>query len=165
MNVQQLAIGQRRFEKLALNGVRLALAAGCSALGCGLLFLPRIAEDLARGGYGFRFRILVGAFHLAGGIALLLPHFAARVARVLGLFVAGVAVYLLAKGEGVMTIEPALLALVLLLFGLWLRLRHQADVTVWRKCLLATPSRRQFKVVRLFQTLAIGTSNVTLHRN
>jgi hypothetical protein len=99
------------------------------------LFLPWIADDLARGGYGAGFRILLGASHLAGGIALLLPHLAERVARVLGLFVAGVTVYLLVKGGGVIAIEPALMALVLLLFGLWLRLRHRADVMAWREML------------------------------
>jgi hypothetical protein len=126
---------RRRFEKLALNGSRLALAGIFTALGCGLLFVPWVAEDLARGGYGPGFRLLLGASHLAGGIALLLPHLAEKVALVLGPFVAGVTVYLLAEGEGIMTVEPALMAFVLLLFGAWLRLRHRADMTAWREML------------------------------
>ena len=135
MDVQQPGIRHRRPEKLALNGLRFVLAVVFSALGCGLLFVPRVAEDLARGGYGPGFRFLLGASHLAGGIALLLPHLAEKVAIVLGLFVAGVTVYLLAEGEGVMTVEPALMAFVLLLFGAWLRHRHRADVTAWREML------------------------------
>jgi hypothetical protein len=135
MDVHQLGIGHRRFEKLALNGLRLALAGIVTAMGCGLLFVPRVALDLASGGYGPGFRILLGAFHLAGGIALLLPQLAEKVAVVLGLFVAGVTVYLLAVGAGVITVEPALMAFTLLLFGAWLRLRHRADVTAWREML------------------------------
>ncbi len=135
MEVQRLGFGHRRFDKLALNGVRLALAGSVAALGFGLLFVPRVALDLARGGYGSGFRILLGALHLAGGIALLLPQLAEKVAGVLGLFVAGVTVYLLAARAGVMTVEPALVALTLLLLGAWLRLRHRADITVWHEML------------------------------
>jgi hypothetical protein len=135
MDVHQLGIGHRRYEKLALNGLRLALAGIVTALGCSLLFVARVAEDLARDGYGPGFRILLGAFHLAGGIALLLPQLAEKVAVVLGLFVAGVTVYLLAVGAGVITVEPALMAFTLFLFGAWLRLRHRADVTAWREML------------------------------
>ena len=135
MDVQQLGIRHRRPEKLALNGLRLVLAIVISTLGCGLLFVPRVAEDLARGGYGPGFRFLLGASHLAGGIALLLPHLAEKVALVLGPFVAGVTVYLLAEGEDTMTVEPALMAFVLLLFGAWLRFRHRADVTAWHEML------------------------------
>ena len=105
-------------EKLALSGLRLALAGIFMALGCGLLFVPRVAEDLARGGYGPGFRILLGALHLAGGLALLLPQLAEKAAVVLGLFVAGVTVYLLAVGAGVITVEPALMAFALLIRGL-----------------------------------------------
>ena len=76
MDVHQLGVRHRRSEKLALNGLRLVLAAGFSELACGLLFVPRLAEILARGGYGPGFRFVVGATHLAGGIALLLPHLA-----------------------------------------------------------------------------------------
>ncbi len=135
MDVHRLGIGHRRFEKLALNGLRLVLAGSFAALGCGLLFVPRVAQDLARGGYGPGFRILLGALHLAGGVALLLPQLAKKVAGVLGLFVSGVTVYLLAVGAGVITVEPALVAFTLLLFGAWLRLRHRADVTAWREML------------------------------
>jgi hypothetical protein len=116
MDVHQPGIGHRRFEKLTLNGLRLALAGLFTALGCGLLFVPRVAEDLARGGCGRGFRILLGAFHLAGGIALLLPQLAEKVV-VLGLFVAGFTVYLLAVGAGVITVEPALLAFTLFCSG------------------------------------------------
>jgi hypothetical protein len=130
-----LGIRHRRSEKLALNGVRLFLTVIFSALGCGLLFVPQVAADLARGGYGPGFRILLGASHLAAAIALLLPHLAEKVALVLGAFIAGVTVYLLAEGEGIMTIEPAVMAFVLLLFGAWLRLRHRADVTAWHEML------------------------------
>ncbi len=135
MDVHQPGIGHRRVEKLALNGLRLALAGILTTLGCGLLFAPEIAADLARGGYGPRFRILLGVFHLAGGIALLLPQLAEKVAVALGLFVAGVTVYLLAEGAGVITVEPAAMAFVLFLFGAWLRLRHRADITAWREML------------------------------
>jgi hypothetical protein len=135
MNVHQLGLRHRRPEKLALNGLRLVLAVVFSALGCVFLFVPWIAEDLARGGYGPGVRFLLGASHLAGGIALLVPHLAEKVAMVLGLFVAGLTVYLLAEGEDTMTVEPALMAFVLLLFGAWLRLRHRADVKAWREML------------------------------
>ena len=96
---------------------------------------PGLLNNLARGGYGPGFRILLGAFHLAEGIALLLLRFAEKVAVVLGLFVAGDTFYLLAVGAGVITVEPALMALTLFLFGAWLRLRHRADVTAWREIL------------------------------
>jgi hypothetical protein len=135
MDVQQPGIRHRRPEKLALNGLRLVLAIVISTLGCGLLFVPRVAEDLARGGYGPGFRFLLGASHLAAGIALLLPHLAEKTALVLGLLVAGVTVYSLAEGEGITPAEPALMAFVLLLFVAWLRLRHRADVTAWREML------------------------------
>ena len=65
----------------------------------------------------------------------MLPQLAEKVAVVLGLFVAGVTVYLLAVGAGVITVEPALMAFTLFLFGAWLRLRHRADVTAWREML------------------------------
>ena len=135
MDVHLLGIRHRRSEKLALNGSRLVLAVVFSALGCGLLFVPWVAEDLARGRYGPGFRFLLGASHLAGGIALLLPHLAEKVALVLGPFIAGVTVYLLAEGEDTMAFEPALMAFVLLLLGAWMRLRHRADVTAWREML------------------------------
>ena len=135
MDVHLLGIRHFRSEKLALNGSRLVLAVVFSALACGLLFVPRVAEDLARGGYGPGFRFLLGASHLAGGIALLLPHLAEKVALVLGPFIAGVTVYLLAEGEDTMAFEAALMAFVLLLLGAWMRLRHRADVTAWREML------------------------------
>ena len=135
MNVYHAGIRHRRFESLALNGLRLSLAAGFLVVGCGLLFVSRVAEDLARGGYGSGFRFFLGASHLAAGVALILPDLAEKVALVLGPFVAGVTVYLLAEGEGIMTVEPALTAFVLLLFGAWLRLRHRADVTTWHEML------------------------------
>jgi hypothetical protein len=50
-------------------------------------------------------------------------------------FIAGVTVYLIAEGEGIMTVEPALMAFVLFLFGAWLRLRHRADLTAWHEML------------------------------
>src|SRR3954447_23315580 len=125
MDVHQLGYRHRRPEKLALNGLRLVLAVVFSALGCSLLFVPRVAGDLARGGYGPGFRSLLGASHLAAGIALLAPRLAEKTALVLGLFVAGVTVDSLAEGEGITTAEPALMAFVLLLFGAWLRLRHR----------------------------------------
>jgi hypothetical protein len=135
MGSQRIGIAHRRFEKLALNGMRLALAGSFTALGGGLLFVPRVALDLARSGYGPGFRILLGAMHLAAGIALLLPQLAEKVAVVLGLFVTGVTVYLLAVGAGLITVEPALMAFTLLLLGAWLRLRHRADMTAWREML------------------------------
>jgi hypothetical protein len=76
MDVHQFGIRHRRSEKLALNGLRLVLAAGFSELACGLLFVQRLAEVLARGGYGPGFRFHLGVSQLAGGIALLLLHLA-----------------------------------------------------------------------------------------
>ena len=134
MDVHQLSIRHRRSEKLALNGLRLLLAVVFFALGCGLLFTHRVTANLASA-YGPGLPVLLGAAHLGGGIALLLPHLAEKVAVVLGAFVAGVAVYLLADGERVMAVEPAVMAFVLLLFGAWLRLRHRADLTAWREML------------------------------
>ena len=135
MDVHQLGIGHRHFEKLALNGLRLALAGIFMALGCGLLFVPGLLKTWHAAGYGPGFRILLGAFHLAGGLALSLPQLAEKAAVVLGLFVAGVTVYLLAVGAGGVTVEPALMAFTLFLFGAWLRLRHRADMTTSRKML------------------------------
>src|SRR5262249_42995153 len=132
MDVHQLRIRQRRSEKLALSGLSLVLAVVLSALGCGCLFVPLSAEGLARGGYGPGFWVLLGASHLAGGITLLVSRLAEKVALVLGLFVAGVAAYLLSVGEGILTGRPALMAFALLLFGAGLRLRHRADVTAWQ---------------------------------
>jgi hypothetical protein len=135
MNVQQLGIRHRRSEKLAYNGLRLVLAVVFSALGCALLFVPGVTEGLARGGYGPGFRFLLGVCHLAGGIALLLSRIVERVAFVLGLVVAGITVYLLAEGKGIVTIEPTVVAFVLLMFGAWLRFRRRAEVTAWREML------------------------------
>jgi hypothetical protein len=67
------------------------------------------------------------------GIALPLPHLAEKVALVLGPFGPGVTVYLLGEGEDTPTVEPALMAFLLLLFGTWLRLRHRADATAWHE--------------------------------
>jgi hypothetical protein len=135
MDAHQLRIRHRRLEKLALSGLGLVLAVVFSALGCGFLFVPRVAEDLARGGYGPAFRFLLGAFHLAGGVTLLVPHLAEKVALVLGFSVAGVAVYWLAEGEGIMTGGPAFIAFGLLLFGAGLRLRHRTDAKAWHEML------------------------------
>ena len=60
----------------ALPPLRLVLAAGFSELACGLLFVPRLAEVLARGVYGPGFRFHLGVSQLARGIALLLQHLA-----------------------------------------------------------------------------------------
>ena len=49
-------------------------------------------------------------------------------------FIAGVTFYLIAVGEGIMTVEPAL-AFVPLLFDAWLRLCHRADLTAWHEML------------------------------
>lgn len=135
MDSHQLRIRHRRPEKLALSGLRLVLAVVLSALGCGLLFVARVAEDLARGGHGPGSWYLFVASHLAGGIALLAPSLAEKVALVLGLFVAGVAAYLLSEGEAIMTGGAALMAFALLLFGAGLQLRHRADVTAWHQML------------------------------
>jgi hypothetical protein len=67
MDVHPLGNRDRRSEKLALNGLRMVLAVVFSALGWGFLFAPRLAEDLAHGGYGTGFRYLLGASHLAVG--------------------------------------------------------------------------------------------------
>ena len=135
MNVHQLGIGHRRSEKLAFNGLRLVLAVIFSALGCALLFVPGVAEGLARGGYGPGFRFLLGVCNIAGGIALLLSRLVEKVALVLGLLVAGITVYLVTRGDGIVTFEPTVVALVLLLFGAWLRFRRRAEVTAWREML------------------------------
>ena len=135
MTVHQLGIRHRRSEKLAFNGLRVVLAVVFTALGCGLLFVPRVAEVLARGGYDPGFRFLLGVCHLAGGIALLHSRLVEKIALVLGLLVAGITVYLLTEGEGIVTIEPTVVAFVLLLFGAWLRFRRRAEVTAWREML------------------------------
>jgi hypothetical protein len=135
MNVHQLGVGHRRSKKLAFNGLRLVLGVVFSALGCALLFVPGVAEGLARGGYGPGFRFLLGACNLAGGSALLLSRLVEKVALVLGLLVAGITVYLLTEGAGIVTFEPTVVAFVLLLFGAWLRFRRRAEVTAWREML------------------------------
>src|SRR5262245_19965208 len=135
MDAHQLRIRHRRSEKLALSGLSLVLAVVLSALGCGFLFVPRVAANLPSGGYRAGFWFLLGASYFAGGIALLAPRRAEKVALVLGLFVASVAAYLLSVGEGIMMGVSALMAFALLLFSAGLRLRHRADVTVWREML------------------------------
>jgi hypothetical protein len=135
MDAHQLRIRQRRSEKLALSGLSLVLAVVLSALGCGFLFMPLIAEGLAHDGYGPGLRYLLGAIHLAGGIALLVSRLAEKAALVLGLFVSGVPAYLLWVGEGSVTGGPALMAFALLLLGASLRLRHRDDVTAWHEML------------------------------
>jgi hypothetical protein len=135
MDVHQLRIRQRRSEMLALSGLSLVLTVVLSALGCGLLFIPLSAESFARDGYGPAFRFLLGVSHVVGGITLLVPHLAEKVALVLGLFVAGDAAYLLSVGEGIMAGGPALVALAVLLLGAGLQLRHRADVTAWHEML------------------------------
>jgi hypothetical protein len=135
MDVHRLRIRQRRSEKLALSGLSLVLAIVLSALGCGFLFMPLSAEGLERGGYGPGFWFLLGASYLGGGITLLVSRLAEKAALGLGLFVAGVAAYLLSVGEGTRTGGPVLMAFALLLFGAGLRLRHRADVRAWHEML------------------------------
>ncbi len=135
MHVHQIGIGHRRSERLAFEGLRLVLAVVFSALGCALLFVPGVAEGLARSGYGAGFRFLLGVCNIAGGIALLLSRLVLKVALVLALLVAGITVYLLAESEGIVTIEPTVVAIVLLLFGAWLRFRRRAEATAWRAML------------------------------
>src|SRR5262245_50434226 len=135
MDAHQLRIRHRRSEKLALSGLCLILAVVLSAFGWGFLFVPRFATNVPRGGCRAGFSLLLGASQFAGGIALLAPRRAEKVALVLGLFVAGVAAYLLSEGEGIMTGMSALMAFALLLFSAGLRLRHRADVTAWHEML------------------------------
>jgi hypothetical protein len=135
MDAHQLRIRHRGSEKLALSGLTLVLAVVLSALGCGFLFVPRVADDLARGRHGPSFSLLLGASYVAGGIVLLATRRAEKVALVLGTFVAGVAAYLLSEGEGIMTGGPALMAFALLLLVAGLRLCHRADVTTWHEML------------------------------
>jgi hypothetical protein len=118
MDAHQLGIRHRHLEKLALNGLRAILAVVLSVLGCGLLFVPCVAEELAYGGYGPGFRFLLGASHLAGGTALLLPHLAERV------------------------------ALVFLLFGVCSRLRHRGDVAVRNEMLSRYADRADSRAPR-----------------
>jgi hypothetical protein len=135
MNSRQQRIRRRRSEMLALRGLRWVLAIVLLTLGCGFWFAPRLAEALAHGEFGPGFGLLLGATHLAGGIALLVPRLAARTALVLGLFIAGITVPLVESGQNISTGGPALMAFALLLLGAGSRLRHRADLAAWREML------------------------------
>ena len=135
MNSYRLRARRRQTEKLALSSLRVLLAVAFLAMGCGFLFAPGIAEDLARIKFGPEFRWLLGAAHLAGGMALLIPRMAKEASLWLGLFVAVVTFFLHAAGAGIRPAGPAVLVLVLLLFGVCLRLRHRVDLSDWHEML------------------------------
>jgi hypothetical protein len=136
MDAHQLVNRHRRAERLALGGLGLILAVVFSAVAFGCFFETRVAEDLARNGYGAGFRILLGSLLLVGMIALIAPRLADKAALVLGLLVAGGVAYLLANGEDVMAgVPPLLLASALFLFVACCRLRHRADMSTWTEFL------------------------------
>jgi hypothetical protein len=122
--------------KFALAIVGPALAAVLLALGFGLLFDPRAAEDLARIGLRPSLRLLLGVSHLAGGAALLAPSLTEPVSILLGLVVSGMAMYLLALGQGVMAGGPALTAVVLVTYGVSKGLRRRTAELSWHRMLL-----------------------------
>ena len=128
-------VSRRRAARLALAVVGPALAAVLLALGFVLLFDTRAAGDLARMGIGPGLRVLLGVSHLAGGVALLIPSLAKPVSILLGLAVSGMAVYLLALGQGVMAGGPALTAVVLVVFGVSRGLRQRAAELSWHRML------------------------------
>jgi hypothetical protein len=138
MRSQHQWIRHRRTERLALLGLRCALAVVLATLGSGLWLAPHVAEGLGRVEFGPGFARSLGASLLTGGITLLVPRLAVRAAFILGLSIAGVTVSLPEAGERV---SPdaiafmALMALALLTLGAALRLRHRADAAAWYEML------------------------------
>ncbi len=127
---------RRRAARLALAVAGTVLAAVLLALGFGLLFDPRVAENLARIGIGPALRLLLGVSHLAGGVTLLAPSLTERASILLGLAVSGMAVYLFVLGQGVMAGGPALTAVVLVAYGVSTGFSHRAAELSWHKMLL-----------------------------
>lgn len=129
------AVSRRRAARLVSAAVGPVLAALLLALGFGLLFDPRAAEDLIRLGIGPGLRPLLGVSHLAGGVALLVPSLAEPVSVLLGLVVSGMAMYLLALGQVVMAGGPTLTAISLVVFGLSRGLHQRAAELRWHRML------------------------------
>jgi hypothetical protein len=129
-------VSRQRAARRALAVVGPALAGVLLALGFGLLLDSRVVEDLARIGVVPSLRLLLGVFHLAGGLALLAPSLTELVSILLGLVVSGTAVYLLALGQGVMAGGPALMAVVLVAYGVATGLRHRATEMCRHRMLL-----------------------------
>ncbi|WP_435010712.1 hypothetical protein P12x_001991 [Tundrisphaera lichenicola] len=122
---------RRRRERLGLTGSGMALAAGFLAYGVALLSLPQISSDLAAGGFDPRIRYVLGFAHLAGGLALLIPRLASKVALPLGLLMVGVSIWIPPRIDLLQSCAPIFMAAgVLLLAGSW-RLRIQADRDLW----------------------------------
>jgi hypothetical protein len=131
MNVHPLGIRHRRFGRRALSALSATLAAVFLALGCGLLFVPRVAESLAKNGHGPGFRLLLGASHVAAALVLLAPRLSKEGTLGLGLFFLGFAFYWYSADQEYSAGTLALLGFVLLLFGACLRLRRRADASLW----------------------------------
>jgi uncharacterized membrane protein YphA (DoxX/SURF4 family) len=130
-------ISKRRHQisRLALSSLRVGLAVVSTAVGCGFLFLPGIAEDLARAGVAPSFWMLLGGAHIFGGLVLLIPRLAGEAAIALSVLVAGSALYLHAAGVGVRVAGPGSLVLALVIFEAGLQLRQRLDATAWTEML------------------------------
>ncbi len=135
MTASHGAITRRRAAKLALAVVSPALAAVLLSFGSSLVLDPHAAEDLARMGVGTGLRLLLGASHAAGGMALLVPTFAGPASMFVALIAGGAAAYLVATGQGVMAGGPALTAVLLISFRVSKGLRERADELSWQRML------------------------------
>lgn len=135
MNVHQLSIRRRRFGRRAFSALSAILAAVFLALGCGLLFVPRVAESLAKDGHGPGFRLLIGASHVAAALVLLAPRLSKEGTLGLGLFFVGVAFYWYWADQKYSAGTLAILGFVLLFFGACLQLRRRADASLWNEML------------------------------
>jgi len=118
-----------------LSALSAILAAIFLALGCGLLFVPRVAESLAKDGHGPGFRLLLGASHVAAALVLLAPRLSKEGTLGVGLFFVGFAFYWYSEDAGPRPGALAILGFVLLLVGACLRLRSRADTSLWSEML------------------------------
>ena len=135
--MNEIPIGKRRRDvgKLAFGGLRASLAVVFSVLGCGFLLLPGLAEDLARAGIGPGLRMILGALHVFGGLALLVPGLAREAVLALALVVTGSAFYFHAEGVNITAAGPASLVLALLVFGACSRFRQRLHQSAWLEML------------------------------
>ncbi len=135
MNIVPIRKNRLWLAKRVLGVLRVTLAVLFLALGCGFLVSPELAEDLDRAGIGPIIRMVLGASHILGGLALMVPRLARETAFALGLLVAFSTIFFHAEGVDIRAAGPASLVFVLLIFGIWWQFHQRVDATVWREML------------------------------
>ncbi|MDG3008214.1 hypothetical protein [Paludisphaera mucosa] len=135
MDLRRTTTHHRRADRIALGGLRIALAATFAALGWGLLALPGFEDGAARLGLGAGGRILLGVSHLAVGVALLATNPAAGAACWLGALVVWATVRWLPEDLRVAPVGPCLLTLALLALVVAAGLRRREADAAWRSML------------------------------